>query len=151
MKNMTNKILKITVQFPFSQIVVKIFEKLIFNKMFTYFRANDLMAPNQSDSLPSESYVSQLLLFIHKIYTSIIDGCDGSGIFFDISKAFHKIWYIGLILILKQSDIFGDLLNVIPEFLSKWKQSFAFKGQTAKFMLEFPKGYPCHVFVFKLY
>ena len=42
MKNMTNKILKITVQFPISQI----FEKLIFNKMFTYFRANDLMAPN---------------------------------------------------------------------------------------------------------
>lgn len=46
MKNMTNKILKITVQFLFSQIVVKIFEKLIFNKMFTYFRANDLMAPS---------------------------------------------------------------------------------------------------------
>ena len=90
-------------------------------------------------SLPSESYVSQLLLFIHKIYTSFIDGCDGSGIFFDISKAFHKIWYIGLILILKQSDIFGDLLNVIPEFLSKWKQRFVFKGQTAKFPLEFPK------------
>ena len=41
-------------------------------------------------SLPSESYVSQLLLFIHKIYTSFIDGCDGSGIFLTYLELFIK-------------------------------------------------------------
>ena len=39
----------------------KIFEKLIFNKMFKFFIENDLISPNQSGFKPGDSCINQLL------------------------------------------------------------------------------------------
>ena len=52
----------------------KIFEKLIFNKMFKFFIENDLISPNQSGFKPGDSCINQLLSITHDIYKSFDSG-----------------------------------------------------------------------------
>ena len=49
-------------------ICSKIFERLINNKMFTFFTENNLISPNQSGSRSGDSYVNQLLAITHELF-----------------------------------------------------------------------------------
>ena len=49
--------------------------------------------------------------------------------FFDISKAFDKLWYEGLIYKLKQNGITRKTLNMIKDFLDSRKQRVVLNGQ----------------------
>ena len=73
---------------------------------------NELTSPNQSGFKPGDSCINQLLAITHEIYKSFDFGVEVRGIFLDISKAFDKVWYWGLIFELKQNGIFGNLLNL---------------------------------------
>ena len=48
-------------------ICSKIFEHLIYNKMFTFFTENNLISQNQSGFRPRDSCVNQLLAITHEI------------------------------------------------------------------------------------
>ena len=87
----------------------KIFEKLIFNEMFKFFIENELISPNQSGFKPRDSCINQPLAITHEIYKSFDDGFEVRGVFLDISKAFDKVWYEGLIFKLKENGISGNL------------------------------------------
>ena len=73
-------------------IFSKIFERLIFNSLFNYFKQNKLFTECQSGFIPGDSCVAQLLSVTHEIYKSF--DCnppqDIRGTFLDISKAFDK-------------------------------------------------------------
>ena len=45
----------------------KIFERLIYNEMFTSFTENNLISPNQSGFRPGDACVNQLLAFTDEI------------------------------------------------------------------------------------
>ena len=64
----------------------KIFEKLFFNKMFTFFFSNNLISPNQSGFKPGDSCINQFLSITHEIYKSFDDGLEVKGVFLDIPK-----------------------------------------------------------------
>ena len=49
-------------------IFSKIFERLIFNSVFSYFIQNKLFTEYQSDFIPGDSCVAQLLSITHEIY-----------------------------------------------------------------------------------
>ena len=51
------------------------------------------------------------------------------GVFLDISKAFDKVWYKGLLYKLKQNGISGKLLSIIADFLSNRKQLVVLNGK----------------------
>ena len=104
------------------RICGKIFEKLIFNEMFTFFFENELISPNQSGFKPGDSCINQFLATIHEIYKSFDDGFEVRGVLLDISKAFDKFWHGGLIFKLKQDGICGNLLNLLCDFLRNKKQ-----------------------------
>ena len=53
--------------------------------MFSFFLANNLVAPNQSGFKPGDSYVNQLLSITHEIYSSFDDGFEVRTVFLDIS------------------------------------------------------------------
>ena len=55
-------------------ICEKIFERLIYNKMFEYFNENDLIYHNQSVFKGGDSYINQLLSITHEIYKSFDQG-----------------------------------------------------------------------------
>ena len=52
-----------------------------------------------------------------------------TAVFFDISKAFDKVWHEGLLFKLKENGISGNLLNVIANFLYQRKQRVVLNGQ----------------------
>ena len=78
-------------------ICAKIFERLIFHEMFSFFLANNLLAPNQSGFKPSNPCINQFLSITHEIYSSFDDGFEVRSVFLDISKAFDKVWHEGII------------------------------------------------------
>ena len=84
---------------PVSLLLIcrKFFERLIFNEMFSFFLANNLLAPNQSGFKPGDSCINQLLSITHEIYSSFDDGFEVRSVFLDISKAFDKVWHEGII------------------------------------------------------
>ena len=74
-----------------------IFERLIYNSLFEFFIAKELISSNQSGFKPSDSSINQLLSITNEIYKSFDDGYEVRGVFVDISKAFDKVWHNGLI------------------------------------------------------
>ena len=49
-------------------ICSKIFERIIFNEIFSFFIKNDLISQHQSGFKPGDSYINQLLSITHEIY-----------------------------------------------------------------------------------
>ena len=93
----------------------KIFEKLIFNQIYSFLDTEKLLNTNQSGFRPFDSCVNHLLTITHEIFSSF--DCNPSlevhSIFLDISKAFDKVWHEGLLYKLKHFGISGNLLNLI--------------------------------------
>ena len=109
----------------------KMFERLIFNEMFSFFLANNLLPPNQSGFKSGDSCINQLLSITHKIYSSFDDGFEVKSVFLDISKPFDKVWHAGIIFKLKQNGISDDLLNILSDFLRNTKQRVTLNGQSS--------------------
>ena len=68
----------------------KVFERLIYNEMYSFFIENDLISANQSGFKQGDSCINQLLSITHEIYQSLDQGYEVRGVFLDISKAFDK-------------------------------------------------------------
>ena len=59
----------------------KIFERLIFNEMFTYFSTNKLISRNQSGFQLGDSCINQLLSITHEIFISFDNGSEVRSVF----------------------------------------------------------------------
>ena len=110
----------------------KFFERLIFNEMFRFSLENNLITPHQSGFKPGDSCKNQLLSITHEIYMgNFNDGFGVRSVFLDISKAFDKVWHEGVIFILEQNEISGDLLNILIDFASNRNQRVVLNGQVS--------------------
>ena len=71
----------------------KIFEKIIFSKIYNFLFQEGLLNPNQSGFRPSGSCINRLLAITHEIFATF--DCNPSlevrSVFFDISKVFDKV------------------------------------------------------------
>ena len=112
-------------------ITGKIFERLLYDRMFEFFTENNLISDNQSGFKPGDSCINQLLSIIYEIYQSFDDNLEVRAVFLDISKAFDKVWHKSLIYKLKQNGISGNILNTIIDFLSFRKQRVFLNGQVS--------------------
>jgi len=106
----------------------KIFEKIIFSKMYNYFVSNNLITRNQSGFRPNDSVTNQLLYLVDEIHSSLDVNLDVRAIFLDMSKAFDKVWHDGLLFKLKQNGIGGNLLTLLENYLSNRKQRVLING-----------------------
>ena len=92
---------------------------------------NELLNPDKSGFRPFDSCVNQLLSINHKICSNF--DCDPPKdkrtVFLDISKAFDKIWFSGLIFKIKSCGISSDLLELIKNFLSNRFQRVVLNGK----------------------
>ena len=80
---------------PLLSICGKIFQRIIYNKIYNYGKKNNLLSPNQSVFDTLDSFINQLLPITHDIYCSFDKGT--RAIFLDISKVFDKIWHKRLV------------------------------------------------------
>ena len=112
----------------------KIFEKIIFNNLYTFFEANNILSPCQSGFRKGDSCISQLLAITQEIFLNFDanPSLDTRGVFLDISKAFDKVWHEGLLFKLKTYGISGSLLKLIKHFLSNRQQRITLNGQTSR-------------------
>ena len=109
----------------------KIIERLIFNGLLIYFSANKLISKAQPGFQPGDSCVNHLLSITNEIFTPFDNGLEVRSAFLDISKAFDKAWYAGLISKLKHNTIFGELFHILSDFLSNRNQRVVLNGQNS--------------------
>ena len=108
----------------------KVFEKIIYNNLYSYLNANNLITKNQSGFRPGDSTTNQLLFLVDEIHQAFEDtkSLEVRAVFLDISKAFDKVWHDGLIFKLKQNGIPGSLLKFFESNLHNRKQRVVVNG-----------------------
>ena len=109
-------------------ILAKIFERVIFKKLYNYLDVNNLITKNQSGFRPGDSCTNQLLSLVHEIHKNFDCGLEVRSVYLDMSKAFDKVWHAGLIFKLQQNGIEGKLLNLFSNYLSNRKQRVVLNG-----------------------
>ena len=116
-------------------ICSKIFEKLLFNCLYTYLDSNGLITKNQSGFRPGDSTPNQLLYLVNEIHEAFENPktLDVRAVFLDISKAFDKVWHDGLIFKLRQNGISGNLLRLIESYMSNRKQRVVLNGHCSEY------------------
>ena len=101
----------------------KIFETIIFDKVYKHLSENNLIFAHQSGFRLGDSNISQLLSTMHEVYQSFENHQETRAIYLDISKAFDKAWHEGLLLKLKSKEIDGQLYLLIENVLSSRSNS----------------------------
>ena len=134
-KKGVKQILKNYRPISFLPITSKIFERFLYDRMFEFFLANNLISKNQSSFRSGDSCINQVLSITHEIYQSFDDNLEVRAVFLDISKGFDKFWHKGLILKLKQSGISDKILNIVTDFLSFRKQLVVLDGQFSPWII----------------
>ena len=106
---------------------------MIFKKFFNHFPQSQLLTKCQSDFLPGDLCISQLLCIVHEINLSF--DCDPtidvSGIFLYISKAFDKIWHEGILFKLKPIGVNGKMLTLLTNNLHERYQRVVLYEETS--------------------
>ena len=77
------------------------------------------------------STINQLLKIVHQIYQDINDGKDTCMVFFDVSKAFDKVWHEGLTFKIKQMGITGCLFEWLISYISERYQKVVLNGMVS--------------------
>ena len=75
--------------------VSKVFERLIYDKLYTFLLSNNLLTDKNSGF--RSAY--QLLAMSHELHEALDNGNDMRIVFMDMSKAFDKVWHNGVIYI----------------------------------------------------
>ena len=106
------------------------FEKIIFSTVLYFLEENSLPCPHQSGFRSSDSCQSQLLFIVRDIYASFDQSptLEVRANFFNISKAFDKVWHEGLIFKLRHIGISENLLSLLKSFLNNRFQRVVLNG-----------------------
>ena len=75
----------------------KIFEKLMFSRIYCHINEHQLLTPRQSGYRPGHNTELQLAYLTDRIYKAMDSGNDYTIIYLDISRYFEKIWHEGLL------------------------------------------------------
>jgi len=114
--------------------VGKLLERCVHHHILTYLKTNNLLTQSQSGFLPGDSTTNQLLCIYNDLLKSLDANCDSQAIFFDISKAFDKVWHKGLIHKIKGIGIRNHLLSWLYNYLSNRTQAVVIKGSCSSYL-----------------
>jgi len=112
----------------------KIFEKLMFNRLFDYFSKYNLFFSSQYGFLPGRSTSHALLHFTNNILSAFEGKQIACGIFLDLSKAFDTLDHNILVNKLQHYGIRGTALAWFSNYLSNRKQCVNVNGNSSEFL-----------------
>ena len=98
--------------------VEKVLERLIFKRLFSFLQENNVLTSIQSGFIPGGSSVNELKLLYNVFCKALDDELDVRSVFFDISKAFDRLWHKGLLHKLKSTGVSGELLLWFKHYLT---------------------------------
>ena len=109
----------------------KLFERAVFKHVYNFLRDNNIISIRQSGFKPGDSTVYQLAHLYHEFAEAIHKQKDIRVVFCDISKAFDRVWHIGLLAKLKRIGITDKLLQWFKNYLQDRKQRVVINGQSS--------------------
>ena len=107
---------------------VKIFERIIRNKIMDFLEANSSLSINQHGFRKGRSCLTQLLKHQQFILRNLLENNETDSIFLDFAKAFDKVDLQILFKKLKNIGISGTLLKWITDFLTERTQVVSVDG-----------------------
>ena len=113
--------------------VSKVMEKCVQIHVFDYLKSYNLLTSNQSGFIPGDSTVMQLLVMYDDFCKAIDNKVTSQSVFFDISKAFDRVWHRGLIYKLQCIGVRGTLLKWFTDYISQRKQAVVIKGKMSSY------------------
>ena len=112
----------------------KLFEKIIFNNLYTYIFNNGFISDRQSGYRNGDSTIKQHLSITHEIHKAFDVSEEVRAVFLDISRAFDRVWHSGLLHKLKIIGIKGEMINILTSFLSDRKQRTIIDGKLSEWV-----------------
>ena len=94
-------------------IVGKLQEKYVFERLYDFCEKHTLLTWQNSGFKPKDSDTNQLLTVTHQIYNAPDHVSE-----VDISKAFDRVWYIGLLHKRITLGVCGRLIDWLSDYLS---------------------------------
>ena len=135
-------------------VIGKLFEKAIFNQVYTYLNENNLLSKYQSGFRPMHSTVTALIDITDNWYLNIDDGLTNAILFIDLKKAFDTIDHEILLSKLELYGFKGASLNLFRDYLSDRTQVTVVnnvKSETSRIRCEVPQGSILGPLLFLLY
>ena len=100
-------------------VVSKVFGKLVNNRIVDHLEKCGLFSNFQNGLRSSQSNADLLTIVSYRIARAFNRSRATQAVAFDISKAFDRVWYAGLLHNLKPHGISGQIFGLISSFLSK--------------------------------
>ena len=109
--------------------IIKIFERIIQNKLVNHLESNNLLCKNQHGFRKGRSCLTQLLSHIDNILLNSLEGADTDVIYVDYQKAFDKVDHEILLMKIKAHGIKGKLYSWLEEYLKDHTQVVVVQGE----------------------
>ncbi|KAK6187305.1 hypothetical protein SNE40_005366 [Patella caerulea] len=106
----------------------KIFERCLYKYIYNFFLDHKILTPLQSGFIKNDSTVYQLLDIYDQICIALDEGKEVRSVYFDISKAFDRVWHRGLLSKLHAVGIRGNIHRILESYLSNRQQSVVIDG-----------------------
>jgi hypothetical protein len=107
-------------------VISKIFEKILHNQIYKYFKSNNLFTENQYGFLEGLSTELATMELTNRLYKYMDDNKIPISVFIDLSKAFDTIDHHILIHKLKYYGLEGASLRLITNYLTERTQYVAY-------------------------
>ena len=108
--------------------IIKIFERILRDKLVSYLEDNSIITPNQHGFRKNCSCLSQLLSHTNFLMEALRSGADVDTVYLDYSKAFDKVDHTILLRKLQIYKITGKYYNWIKNLLTDRKQTVSVNG-----------------------
>ena len=131
--------------------ISKVLERIVKTRLYKFLENFDVIFKQQSGFRNNRGTADNLLFFTQKINENLNKNRKACSIFFDISKAFDKVWHEGLILKLYKLGVDYYILRYIMDFRSNRKFMVKVNNHLSKpsrFNVEFLKARSSGLFFF---
>jgi hypothetical protein len=111
--------------------IEKVLERIVFKRIYNFLLGQNFLSPFQSGFIPGDSPVNQLAFIYNSFCKAIDEGKEIRAVFFDISKAFDRVWHKGLLAKLKSAGVTGNLLHWFSSYLTNRRQRVILPGTSS--------------------
>ena len=119
----------------------KVFERAVYNILYSYLITNDLLNPKNAGFQQGDSTINQLLNITDKLSETLDRGKEARMIFLDAAKAFDRIWHEGVLFKLEQLGVDKVFVNWFASYLRNRQQRVVINGSMSS-LLTLQAGVP---------
>ena len=109
----------------------KLMERCVHKHLTNYFIKNNVRTPYQLGFVGGDSTVNQLLYLSNEFSKALDEGREIRVVFYDISKAFDRVWHRGLIHKLNSVGLSGCLIDWLSDYLDNRQQRVCLQNCTS--------------------